>query len=189
LQREAAITSETPGTTRDLIEAPVAIAGTPFVLIDTAGLRASGDPVESAGIARARAASASADMVLWLGEPDAAPSNAVRVHAKADIVPPSAGSDISVSARTGEAMEELARLLVERASVLLPREGEAVVNARHRALLQECCAALQAADEAQDPLVAAEFLRRARMALDRITGRAGLEEMLDALFGRFCIGK
>ncbi|HEU0135547.1 MAG TPA: tRNA uridine-5-carboxymethylaminomethyl(34) synthesis GTPase MnmE, partial [Allosphingosinicella sp.] len=74
-QRDAALTSAVPGTTRDVIEAPTAIGGRPFLLIDTAGLRESEDEVESAGIERARASLASADLILWLGDPLEAPGS------------------------------------------------------------------------------------------------------------------
>jgi tRNA modification GTPase len=189
VQREAAITSAVPGTTRDLVEAPVAIAGIPLLLTDTAGLRDSHDVIETIGVARARAAMDGADVIVWLGAPAEAPPGAVRVHPKADLAPPPPDVDIAVSAVTGEGLSELALLLVSRAREMLPREGELALNARHRVLLAECRLALSEAASAQDPLIAAEGLRRARVALDRVTGRAGVEEMLDALFGRFCIGK
>ena len=189
VRREAAITSAVPGTTRDLIEAPVSMAGLPFLLIDTAGLRASGDAIERVGVDRARSAIAAADLVLWLGAPAEAPPQAVRVHPKADLAPAPAHADVAVSVVTGHGLDLLASLLVARARALLPGEAEAALNARHRALLSECRAALSEAAEADDPLIAAEALRRARMALDRVTGRAGVEEMLDGLFARFCIGK
>jgi tRNA modification GTPase len=72
---------------------------------------------------------------------------------------------------------------------LLPREGEVAINARHRVLVAECLAALREATAAHDLIIASEALRHARGALDRVTGRAGVEDMLDALFGQFCIGK
>ena len=86
-------------------------------------------------------------------------------------------------------MDALVTLLLERAGQLLPREGELALNARHRALLAECEARLGEAGEATDLLIKAEALRQARLLLDRITGRAGVEDMLDALFGSLCIGK
>lgn len=187
-QREVAIASPAPGTTRDLIEAPVAIAGIPFVLIDTAGLRDAQDPIEAIGIGRAQAAISGADFVLWLGDPAAAPAKAIQVHAKADLGPTPSPHGLSVSARTGAGVVELAASLVHRARGLLPAEGQLAVNGRHRALLAGCRDDLLAARD-PDLLIAAEALRRARTALDRITGRAGVEDMLDALFGRFCIGK
>lgn len=188
--REAAITSEVPGTTRDLVEAPTAIGGSPFLLVDTAGLRESADRIETIGVERAEAALAIADIILWLGRPAdcPAPERAILIRAKADIAPDRPGADIAVSARTGEGIDWLLRLLLERSAALLPRPSEFSLNARHRAALVEC---LEWFEEAGNPdlLIAAEALRQARAMLDRITGRAGVEDMLDALFGRFCIGK
>jgi tRNA modification GTPase len=189
VQREAAIISAIPGTTRDLIEAPVAIAGVPFLLIDTAGIRESSDEVETIGVARARDSLARADLILWLGEPGDAPAEAIRVHPKSDIQPLVEECDIAVSATTGEGLDALTRLLIQHSSSLLPGEGEVAINGRHRAALEEARAALGEAGASEDLLIAAESLRRARAALDRITGKAGVEDMLDALFGRFCIGK
>ncbi|HYJ30440.1 MAG TPA: tRNA uridine-5-carboxymethylaminomethyl(34) synthesis GTPase MnmE [Allosphingosinicella sp.] len=188
-KREAAITSAVPGTTRDLIEAPVAIGGVAFLLIDTAGLRDSDDAIEAIGIARAGRAVDAADLVLWLGDPDDAPNRSIRVQSKCDLYAPAASADISVSAVTGEGIDALSRLMLDKARSLLPREGDMAINARHRALLGECRHRLGEAATTSDPLIAAESLRLALSALDRVTGRAGVEDMLDALFGRFCIGK
>jgi tRNA modification GTPase len=189
VQREAAIISAVAGTTRDLIEAPVAIGGTPFLLIDTAGVRETSDEVEIIGVERAHEAMKSADLVLWLGPADQAPAIAVRVHSKCDLKPAGADADIAVSSLTGEGVDALAAVLLERAKLLLPGRHDLAINARHRTLIAQCRDCLREAEEATDPLLAAEALRQARAALDRITGRAGVEEMLDALFGRFCIGK
>ena len=188
--REAAITSEIPGTTRDLIEAPVSIGGLPFVLTDSAGLRSSRDRIESIGVERAAGAVAAADIVLWLGERGNQPERGavLAVHAKCDIAPAPADA-IAVSALTGVGMDDLVRILVTHARELLPREGEVALNARHREALALALGHLDAVQPREDMLVAAEELRQARLALDRITGRAGVEDMLDALFGRFCIGK
>ena len=190
--REAAITSEIAGTTRDLVEAPTAIAGAPFLLIDTAGLRDSGDVIETIGVERALGSLAAADLILWLGEPEACPDRqrAVFVQAKADLAAATdSRADVAVSARTGQGIGALVRLLTDRARQLLPAEGEVAINARHRAALAEALGWLNEAEAAHDPLIVAEALRQARGALDRVTGRAGVEDMLDALFGRFCIGK
>ena len=86
-------------------------------------------------------------------------------------------------------MERLVALLIARSRSLLPQEGEVAINARHRNSIAECLDHLRAADATSDLLVAAEALRLARGELDRVTGRAGVENMLDALFGGFCIGK
>jgi tRNA modification GTPase len=167
----------------------VAIRGVPFVLIDTAGLRDSDDEIETIGVARAEAALALADIVLWLGAPDVAPRRAIRIHSKSDLSAPPPDVDVAVSAVTGAGLDRLTDLLARRAAALLPAEGEVALNARHRAALGEAAGWLREGESAVDPLIAAESLRQARGALDRITGRAGVEDMLDALFGRFCIGK
>lgn len=188
--REAAITSEIAGTTRDVIEAPVAIGGVPFLLTDTAGLRDSDDRIEAIGVARARAALEAADLVLWLGDPAEAQdrTRTIRVHPKSDLAPPAAAADLAVSAVTGAGMKALIRLLLDRAGALLPVEGEVALNARHRAALAESLESLRGGSS-PDLLIVAESLREARAVLDRVTGQAGVEDMLDALFGRFCIGK
>ena len=187
--RDAAITSAMPGTTRDLIEAPTAIGGLPFLLIDTAGLRESDDSIEAIGVARAQASVEAADILLWLGDPAAAPEGAIRVHSKADLGGEAGAAHVSVSATTGAGLAALTRLLIQRSAALLPAQGEVALNARHRAALEAAQAALGEAVTTPDPIVTAEALRRARVELDRISGRGGVEDMLDALFGRFCIGK
>lgn len=188
IQREAAITSPTPGTTRDLVEVPVAIGGMPFLLIDTAGLRDSGDEVEAIGVARARSALQTADVVFWLGEPEDAPDRALLVRSKRDLDTERPGrADAWVSATTGEGMAELVTLLKRKAGSLLPAEGELAGNARQRDAVGRALSSIR--ESATDMLVAAEAIRRARVELDRVTGRAGVEDMLYALFGRFCIGK
>jgi len=186
--RDAAIVTELPGTTRDLVEAPVAIGGIPFLLTDTAGLRDTADRVETIGVERARASLASADIILWLGGRGEAPDKAVRIHAKADLGPAATPADLATSVVTGEGLDALILLLQARAAELLPVPGEVALNARHREAIALAAEALADA-EAVDLIVAAEALRTARAALDRVTGKAGVEDMLDALFGRFCIGK
>jgi tRNA modification GTPase len=189
-QREAAITSAVPGTTRDVIEAPTTLAGLPFLLTDTAGLRESADEVESIGVERARARLASADLVLWLGHPAESPDpeRTILVQSKCDLPAPPRESDIRVSALSGEGIQALVDLMADRARGLLPSEGEASANVRHREAIAAALGHLRHAD-APDMLIAAEALRQARLELDTITGRAGVEDMLDTLFSRFCIGK
>jgi tRNA modification GTPase len=190
--RQAAITSAIAGTTRDLVEAPTAIGGTPFLLVDTAGLRESQDEIEAMGVARAQETLRQADLILWLGEPHDCPDpgKSIIVSPKADLRgEASVGADVSVSAETGEGMAALVEMLIARSRTLLPQVGEVATNSRHRATLCECMAYLQEAETADDMIVAAEALRLARSSLDRITGKAGVDEMLDQLFVRFCIGK
>lgn len=186
--RDAAIVSEIAGTTRDRIEAPVAIDGVPLLLIDTAGLRReTSDAIEAIGIDRAQDALAEADIVLWLGAEEELPAGALLIAAKADLEPDRPGLPVSV--RTGEGLDTLRASLLERARALLPRPGALALNQRHRAILADVAAALDAARASSDPLILAEHLREARAQLDRLTGRAGVEDMLDALFGALCIGK
>lgn len=192
VESEAAITSPIAGTTRDVIERSVAIGGVPFTFVDTAGLRAQAeaDAIEAIGIARAEAELARADLVLWLGPEGEGPESAWEIAAQADV----AGfvrkaSGMTLSAETGEGVAALKSALVEAARAALPKPGEAALNARQHARLSEAAEALQAAKSLADPLLVAEELRRARLSFDRLIGRATTEDMLDTLFGRFCIGK
>lgn len=189
--REAAIASPIAGTTRDLIEIPVSIAGMPCLLIDSAGLREAGGQIEQIGMARARAAIDGADLVLWLGPPAEVPDRdrAILVRAKADLDKAGNDEDVATSTVTGEGLDRLRALLEARVRNLLPPADAIALNARHRERIGEAVAELHAAGAQTDILFIAEHLRQARIALDRITGRAGVEEMLDALFGRFCVGK
>ncbi|TXC73404.1 tRNA uridine-5-carboxymethylaminomethyl(34) synthesis GTPase MnmE [Sphingorhabdus soli] len=196
-QREAAITAPTAGTTRDIVEVPVAIGGIAYRFADTAGLRDdSDDAVEAIGIARALAAAAEADILVWLGSDDPPTHSAtIRIAAQADR---RSGvewdmavdaADVVVSALTGEGMAALLDAIAGRARDLLPREGDVALNRRQRDTLADVAAALDDAQCARDLLIVAEHLRSAMSAFDRLTGRARTEDMLDALFGRFCIGK
>lgn len=193
IESEAAITSPIAGTTRDVIERSVAIGGVPFTFVDTAGLRDGmlADAIEAIGIDRARGELARADLVLWLGPEGEGPRGAWEIASQADhpdfIPKPSAR--FTLSATTGEGMAPLKMALVEQACDALPKPGEAALNARQHARLAEASEALAAAGTLADPLLVAEELRRARLAFDRLVGRATTEDMLDTLFGRFCIGK
>jgi tRNA modification GTPase len=188
IEDEAAITAATPGTTRDLIERSVALGGVPFTFVDTAGLReATGDAIESEGIARARAAFDRADLVLWLGEEGRGPPGAWEIAAKIDTGLAKARPRAAVSAATGEGMDALKAALIEEARGAMPAPGQAALNARQHAILGEARRALE--ERTGNPLILAEQLRLARSTFDRLTGRASTEAMLDALFGRFCIGK
>lgn len=202
VQRELAIVSPIEGTTRDVIETPLALDGIAMRFSDTAGIRAEGaDAIETIGIDRAKAAVEAADILLWLGPPKAVPDHprAILIAAQADrwkgdaaAEADAARCDLTLSATTGEGMDRLHRMIVEMARTLLPREGEAALRQRQRAALAEAKQWLTVeADsrEARDLILLVERLRLSATALDRITGRAGVQEMLDVLFGRFCIGK
>ena len=187
-QSEKAIVTHVAGTTRDVIEVPVAIEGIPFVLVDTAGLRHSDDVVEAIGVERARAEAERADLLLWLGDGDPPPhENLIRIAAKADLN--LGGEGLAVSSVSGQGLVELMRHLVERARLMLPKADELALDRRQHDLLAEARRALECAAHLDDPVLVAEELRNARVAVDRISGRAGVEDLLDALFGRFCLGK
>ena len=190
--REAAIVSDIAGTTRDRIEVPAAIGGTAFLLTDTAGLRdETCDAIEAIGIDRARAALEAADIILWLGEPAEAPrEDALLIAAQSDVAlygPERPG--LRLSARTGEGMDALVAMLLNRAATLLPGEGDYALHARQRDGVRQLHDHLLAAGEARDLLVLAEELRLGRRTIDALTGQAGTEDMLDRLFSGFCIGK
>ena len=187
--REAAITTPVPGTTRDIVEVPLALAGRPLLLIDTAGLRDSLDEVESSGVGRAKAMTQTADLVLWLGDPAQAPPRSIRVHAKADILPAPPDAEVAVSSHSKAGLNALIRIMIQRSGELLPGEGDVAMHSRHRTRLREAQSGLRVAADHEDLLIRAEGLRSALSALDSVTGKAGVEQMLDALFGRFCIGK
>jgi tRNA modification GTPase len=191
--RDAAIVSPIAGTTRDRIEAPVVRDGVAYLLTDTAGLAdTTADPIERIGVERALHAMETADIVLWLGEtPPPARPGVLWLRARADVPDraPAAGQDVSISARTGAGMAELWARIDGLAKALLPPPDLVALNARQRNLSERAGAALERAVRQFDPLLYAEELRIARGALDAITGRVGTEDVLDTLFGRFCIGK
>ena len=192
IDSEAAITSPIAGTTRDVIERSVAMGGVPFTFVDLAGLRDAGtDAIEVIGIERARDQLGKADAVLWLGSEGEGPSGAIEIEAQIDLNdhPSKVDPAFRVSAVTGAGMDDLRKALVEQARMAMPRPGEVALNQRQSALVAELVVQLEEALGCEDPLLVAECLRRARMALDRLMGRASTEDMLDALFGRFCIGK
>lgn len=197
---DVAIVSPQAGTTRDVIETALQLAGRPFRVSDTAGLRPDpGDVIERAGIVRALARIDQADIIIWLGEPEHAPKHpaVIRVAAQADRfsiddtawLERCASTDVQVSAVTGQGMGALVNALLHMADGLLPRDDDLALNARQRSVLTDCLTAIAETESQRDLLIIADSLRVARVTLDRLTGRAGTEAMLDALFGRFCIGK
>ena len=188
--REVAIVSPGAGTTRDVLEARLAIEGYLVRLIDMAGLHESGDPVEREGMRRARAEAAAADLCLLLTAPDAPPPPdiaGIAIRTKSDLgAAPGAG--LAVSARTGEGLEALRGAIAEavRARVAGP---PGALRARHVQALGDAVKALGRFAAAAQTDLAAEDLRLAVRALGRVTGRVDVEDLLDAIFREFCIGK
>lgn len=194
VEQEAAITAAEPGTTRDVLTFAASLDGVPFTFVDTAGLRDDGaGEIERIGIARARAAAEKADLILWLGPEGEGPEGRTlwEIASRADdpIAPRKSDKALALSARTGEGLAALRSALVDHARRSLPAPGQAALNQRQHDRLSEVAEALRFAAVERDGLLAAENLRLARRALDALVGRTGTEDMLDALFGRFCIGK
>jgi len=191
-QSERAIVTDIAGTTRDVIEVPLAIAGVPFVMVDTAGLRDSIDAVERIGVERAGSEVKRADILLWLGDPAEAPQHRhlLLIHPRVDLPgredPPEGAT--AISAVTGEGLDRLTRSLLDRAHTMVPGEGQLALNQRQATEIATALVAMRESGTS-DIVILADSLRRAREAFDRITGRAGIDDMLDALFGRFCLGK
>jgi tRNA modification GTPase len=190
---DRAIVTAIAGTTRDHIEVPLAVAGLPILLTDTAGLRDSADTVERIGIERARGLVEAADILLWLGEPADAPDHSamIQIHPRADladrkVVP---HDSLATSTVTGEGIAQLLGRIAELARVLLPADGALALNRRQAGLLRSARDALQRVGNQGDFVLQAEDLRVARKMFDRLTGQAGVEDLLDSLFGRFCLGK
>ncbi len=189
---EAAIATPIAGTTRDVLSRPVALAGVPFLFSDTAGIRYdTDDMVEQIGIERARAEVARADLVLWLGDEGEGPEGCWEIETMIDRAGhvTKAAPVARVSATTLEGIPDLGLALVAEARTAMPHPGQVAVSRHQAALLKNAREAASAAGAEQDPLLVAERLRLARVSFDRLTGRAATEDMLDTLFGRFCIGK
>jgi tRNA modification GTPase len=161
------------------------------VLTDTAGLRESADAVEAIGVERTGRLVNASDILVWLGDPAEAPGHPrlIQVYPKSDLHGEGPPGSISVSAKTGEGLKPLLERIGEEAKFLLPGEDSIALNRRQATQLAEAFDALDRASAATDVVLIAENLRQARAAFDRLTGRAGVEDVLDALFGRFCLGK
>ncbi len=188
-QRELAIVSPIAGTTRDRIEATVVRDGLVYVLTDTAGLTESDDPVEQIGVTRAENAMVAADVLLWLGDTPPPRDDAIWLHARADVPGRVAAEETqaAVSQDDAASIEAVWRLIAARGEAMVPRGDVLAFCESERAACRDALDAIRQPDG--DPLVIAEQLRLARRALATILGIDATETMLDALFGRFCIGK
>lgn len=194
--RDAAITSDIAGTTRDVIEVRMDLAGLPVTFLDTAGLRETSDAVEAIGVRHGLARAKAADLRVFLTtetglDIDLKPKNDdILVCAKSDIYP---GNGFRLSAKTGEGISEL----IERISEVLSARASLPVTAtraRHRAGISDAARYLESARDLikQGPEVtdlAAEELRSALRSLNSLVGRVDVEDVLDRIFADFCIGK
>jgi tRNA modification GTPase len=211
-RRDAAIVSETAGTTRDVIEVHLDLGGYPVTLLDTAGLREASqgpaDPVEREGMRRALDRAAEADLRLVVFEQPAWPpaesqalalveSDSLVVVNKVDLGQEAAPVNLHgrpvlpVSAKSGAGLSSLLTCLEAEVAGRLGQGAAApsVTRARHRLALEDCRGALRRATGAELPELAAEDLRLALRALGRITGKVDVEDLLDVIFRDFCIGK
>lgn len=206
-RREAAIVSDEAGTTRDVVEVYMDLEGLAVTLSDTAGLREAGSHVEREGIRRALDRAHAADLVIWLegaGEPASPPASLLqtgprllRVINKIDLVPDRENMTmpdgaLAISAQHGNGIQSLVDAVISAATDSVAG-GSDLVPANHRqtGLLAECCAHLDGFLSAtgDHTELAAEDLRLAAGALGRVTGRIDVEDVLDQIFSRFCIGK
>lgn len=199
-RRDAAIVTATAGTTRDVIEVPMVLAGYKVILADTAGLRDTEDEIEAEGVRRARAWGEGADLRLWLLDgredesdqpPEGAGPNDLILATKRDLGEPATRIGTPFTARSPNDLAWLEAALAERVTADLGgAEPPAATRLRHRELLAEATERLERAlAETDHPELAAEDVRLAARALDRITGRIGAEDVLDRVFSSFCIGK
>jgi tRNA modification GTPase len=196
-RRDLAIVSPTPGTTRDMIEAHLDLGGLPVTFVDTAGLREAADEIERIGVGRVLERVGSADLVLWLsaeGKPPpedfVAGGDLLRVATKCDLAPPPPGW-IGICAVDGDGVKTLLESVQERARNCLGDGGSAVlIRVRHRRAVQDASSALRASLLREKDLeFVAEDLRSAARSLGAIVGAVDVEDVLDAVFSRFCIGK
>ncbi|MGB5198129.1 MAG: tRNA uridine-5-carboxymethylaminomethyl(34) synthesis GTPase MnmE [Candidatus Deferrimicrobium sp.] len=214
---ERAIVTETPGTTRDYLHSDVPIGGVPVTLIDTAGLRETADPVEREGVRRSREIVGSADLVLFVldgsraasaGDRSAYEEVAARPHLvllnKSDLPAAEEGSRFAgpgkrgalrLSAKTGEGIGDLVAAIAREVA---PSEGAIrahapLTRARQRLAVEGALSALSRAKAAVEEGLPLEFpaadVREAAGALAELLGEVAPEEVLDAIFSEFCIGK
>ena len=215
-KREAAIVSPFAGTTRDVIEVHLDLGGYPVVLLDTAGIRASDDPVEQEGVRRAEARAKAADLVLWVIDGNVKETNLDSsnerqftdgwlVKNKVDLSLTSKNNNTDyissnivdrkfhISAKAGDGILELVDALGAKAAEFFSATETAfITRSRQRSDLAQSKAAMdRALDEnlqSKDDLIAEE-LRLAARSLGRLTGRVDVEDVLDVIFRDFCIGK
>src|SRR5262249_19569529 len=212
---EAAIVSPFPGTTRDVLELHLDLDGYPVTMLDTAGIRATSDPVESEGVRRASAQAAAADLVLWVVDASAPDTRGEAMLSgnlrsrvwvvvnKIDLLPEPAIRKVEsrfepeltvhlLSSRTGAGVDELVNAISTFAAGFFTGEPALVTRERQRAHLKETALALRgaqhAAQEGREEIMA-EQLRLAARALGKLLGRLHLAHILDVIFRDFCIGK
>ena len=208
---EAAIVTDIPGTTRDLLKFDIQVDGLPIRIVDTAGLRHTHDPVEQEGVRRAQAALKDADLVLWVQAVDHEPDESIRssfpagcpvtrIRNKIDLLGEPAHLierdgevEIALSVATGEGLDRLKEHLKARAGLSAHPEGAFIARRRHLDALERARGALRAAatnlEQGLGAELVAEELHLAQRALGEITGEFTSDDLLGRIFSSFCIGK
>jgi len=201
LQREAVIVSETPGTTRDYLEFYVELGGFPVVFVDTAGFRDAVDPIERIGIERSRERIRAADLILWLSEeshdggyflPEGLPVIKVRSKDDLGIGALQSSDSISLSVRTGHGADVLMERIAQYAANFFELAGDAGLGTdRQREAVRQATDAIERAlsTAGRSEEFIAEDIRAALTAVGRVTGRVDVEDVLDEVFSRLCVGK
>lgn len=207
-QRDVAIVSEQAGTTRDVIEVRLDLGGYPVTIADTAGMRTTTETIEAEGVRRAKDRAESSDITIFVVDASLDEVNAeiLKMAQPGDIVafnksdllgfpaptPKIPDVDtVSVSVKTGQHLDKLIHSVTERVRLSLSDSAgpPPLTRLRHREALEDCRSALLRGLEAPESELMAEDLRLAARALGRITGRVDVEDVLDVIFGEFCIGK
>ncbi len=206
---ETAIVTDIPGTTRDVLRETISMEGLPVHVADTAGIRESGDRVEAEGVRRARAALGTADMALLVLDPEQSAASqealekevpggvpCLKIHNKIDIQGQDArveGSDVYLSARTGEGLDLLASTIRETAGLSASQAGSFSARNRHLDALRRTLGHVRMGGaqlvETGSAEILAEELRLAQRVLGEITGEYLPDDLLGAIFASFCIGK
>ncbi len=205
-KRPVSIISEQPGTTRDVLEASLDLGGYPVIIADTAGLRASTDPIENEGIKRAQEWAKTANTRLILLEPSTEagflerlkpnPECDLVVLNKVDLLPRDLKKEetLAISLKDEIGLDKLLNRLKKIASKrMVGEEPPVITRTRHREALQSCLNSIKSAKTAlllgEEPEIVAEELRAATKSLGRVVGAVDVEDLLDVVFGDFCIGK
>lgn len=200
--KDIAIVSQIAGTTRDVVEAHLDVAGFPVILADTAGLREEAGEIESEGIRRAVRKAEKSDLILYVQDmvhyPEIEPLPEALEHIptyvvwnKQDMYPSTTvQGGYAVSAKTGAGIHTLwSDITNYLKETFAPRGNGAITRERYRVALTACVKSLRSAMVAEELELKAEDLRLAARALGRITGRIETDELLDVIFRDFCIGK
>ena len=199
-KKDVAIVSQTAGTTRDVVEAHLDVAGFPVILADTAGLREGAEEIETEGIRRAVKRAEEADLILHVQDGSRYPieenlptvlldRKVITIWNKVDEMSEIPAGVLCLSAKTGQGVDALWQLIKDELSNVVSTADGVITRERYRVALEECMDSLSRSLYAPELELKAEDLRMAARALGRITGRIDTEELLDVIFRDFCIGK